>query len=231
MTVVEPGQSAFFILPVVGDAEELGISQVDMQIALFHQGQRYDAQSVKWTPAAGRRDRNNISRTAVPFPLAYWYQKMGESAMKPVKFETNTLITLGRNVLKFRQPVDMFDGEKPIATPLFAVEVVKIDGQDLNWRRVKDDATLSRVSVALKSGDQDFKKTLRARNVDGEWLPPKPVYWLLPRPDKGAKPIKAKIRYRYKHRHKKVIDWEYNDQDLRAEFPDLSIYLEDQDED
>jgi hypothetical protein len=80
------------------------------------------------------------------------------------------------------------NGDTPIATPLSAVEVVEIDGQDLNWRRVEDDGTLSRVSVALKSGDQDFKNTLRARNVDGEWLPPKPVYWLLPRPDKGAKP-------------------------------------------
>ncbi|OAD19217.1 hypothetical protein THIOM_005161, partial [Candidatus Thiomargarita nelsonii] len=214
VTIVKPGgwQSAFFVLPVVGDAEELGISQVDMQIALFHQGQRYDAQSVKWTPAAGWRDRNHVSRTVVAFPLVYWYQKMGDSAMKQVKFETNTLITLGRKVLKLRQRVDMFDGDAPIATPLSAVEVVEIDGQDLNWRLVEDDGTLSRVSVALKSGDQDFKKSLRARNVDGEWLPPKPVYWLLARPDKGAKPIKAKIRYQYKHRHKKVIDWKYNDQ-------------------
>jgi len=232
VTIVKPGgwQSAFFVLPVVGDAEELGISQVDMQIALFHQGQHYDAQSVKWTPTAGWRDRNQISRTVVAFPLVYWYQKIGDSAMKQVKFETNTLITLGQKVLKLRQRVDMFDGDAPIAMPLSAVEVVEIDGQDLNWRLVEDDGTLSRVSVALKSGDQDFKKTLRARNVDGEWLPPKPVYWLLARPDKGAKPIKAKIRYQYKHRHKKVIDWEYNDQDIRAEFPDLSIYLEEQDE-
>ncbi|KHD10699.1 hypothetical protein PN36_10465 [Candidatus Thiomargarita nelsonii] len=227
VTVVEPGgwQSAFFVLPAVAD--ELGISQVDMQIALFHQGQRYDAQSVKWTPAAGWRDRNHVSRTVVAFPLVYWYQKMGYSAMKQVKFESNTLITLGRKVLKLRQRVDMFDGDTPIATPLSAVEVVEIDGQDLNWRLVKDDGTLSRVSVALKSGDQEFQKTLRARNVDGEWLPPKPVYWLLPRA--APKPIEAKIRYRYKHRHKKVIDWAYNGQDIRAEFPDLSIYLEDED--
>ncbi|OAD20985.1 hypothetical protein THIOM_003270, partial [Candidatus Thiomargarita nelsonii] len=90
----------------------------------------------------------------------------------------------------------------------------------------EDDAKLSRVSVGLKSGQQSFKTTLKPRNVNGEWLPPKPVYWLLAADSK--KPIDAKIRYRYKRRHNRVIDWEHNGKDLREIFPGLSIYLDEQ---
>ena len=224
VTTVKPGpwESAFFVLPVVADAKALGISQIDFQVALLHKKKRFDAQLLNWIPDKGWRDRNNLSRNVIAFPLAHLYHRLGRENIEQVKFKTQTQITLGRDVLKVTQVIPMITGEVPIATPLSAVDVLEVDGDTLNWRRVDKEATLTRVSVALKSGQRRFKGTLRPRRIDGEWLMPKPLYWLLPK--NSEEPITAKIRYRYKRSNNKAVVQKY--EDIREIFPDLFIHLD-----
>jgi hypothetical protein len=55
VTVVPPGpwKSAFFLLPNVGDAQEIGISQVDLELRLRKGNDTHSTQVAVWKPANG----------------------------------------------------------------------------------------------------------------------------------------------------------------------------------
>ncbi|MEM8931012.1 MAG: hypothetical protein AAGE94_07545, partial [Acidobacteriota bacterium] len=71
VTVVPEGpwKSAFFVLPSVGDSDDLGIRQVDLEIGLTDGDDLRGSQVVVWTPEKGWRDRNDQPRSVLTFPL------------------------------------------------------------------------------------------------------------------------------------------------------------------
>jgi hypothetical protein len=69
-------------------------------------------------------------------------------------------------------------------------------------------------TVELKSGNRSRKSILRPRNVDGTWLPPNPLNWLVLKPDQdGSAPVLSKVLYRLKGG--KIVPAPSNGQDVR----------------
>ena len=222
VTVVPEGpwKSAFFVLPAVGDDEDLGITQVDLEIGLTDGNDVRQSQVVAWTPDDGWRDRNGNPRTVLTFAL------MGVEAagfdLDRARFQTKAQITVGREVMTLEQSRDVFDGETAIATPLTAVEVVAVDGSLLSWGKLDDGSELAAVNVALEAGDRDFSDRLRPRRIDADWAPPQPVYWLV-REDTDR--VTADIQFLLNTGER--IQWPYNGEDLLEELSSLEVTLVD----
>lgn len=224
VTVVPEGEwrSAFFVLPAVGDGEELGITQVDLEIGLSDGNEVRQSQVVVWTPQDGWKDRNGKPRTVLTFAL------MGLAAsgfdLDQATFESRAQITHKRRVLAIDQTFDVFDGEKAVTTPLAAVDVATIDGSILSWRKVDGVSDLAAVSVKLQSGSQSFSGSLKPRNVDGTWVEPVPLHWLV---EKDAGPITARVRFLLNSG--KGVEWQHNGKDLEEDLASLEVFLVDGD--
>ncbi len=216
-----PWQSAYFVLPAVGDADELGINQVDLQIGLSDNNQIRQSQVVVWTPKDGWKDRLGKPRTVLSFAM------MGLEAsgfdVKKAQFATKAQITLKGDVIKIEQMMPVFNGESAITTPLAAVDVVTVDGSLLNWSKIDDSSPLAAVNVKLKAGDRTFSGRLKPRRIEGEWLEPAPLFWLV---EKGKDQVTANIKFLLKDGRK--VDWKDNGKDLLDDLSSLEITLFDQ---
>ena len=210
VTVVPPGpwRSAFFILPNIGDAEEIGIRQVDLQIRLQQGDASLQTQAVRWTPQAGWTGRTGSERMVVAFGLLGVVQ-VGAGA-PDLSFETTAQITLGRDVLTIDQIVPV-DDERAIATPLAMATVVHVDGSLLSWQALEPESELLSVSVGLRSGSRSFSAQVRPRRVENQLLPPLATYWILERPSEA---VVADIQFRLADGS--TVPWPRNGEDLSA---------------
>src|SRR5262249_19753901 len=107
--VVPPGpwKSAFFVLPNVGDAADIGISQVDLEIRLKKQDVTRATQVAVWKPppAAGAPGWTGVGGTGQRSLLAFGLMDLyaQDPTLSGVKFETATQITLKNDVLRVNQ--------------------------------------------------------------------------------------------------------------------------------
>lgn len=209
VTVVPPGpwKSAFFMLPNVGDDQKAGIRQVDLQIRLKHRGQSHQTQAVSWTPEGGWTGRDGKPRKILAFGLLDLRQ--ADPKLEGVTFESIGQITVRNDVLQVSEELPFAD-EAPLATPLALAKVVRVDGSLLDWKGVNDGSDLLMVSVVLKSGSRSFSGDLRPRNTDGQWGPPEPLVWIVPR---GAA-VTADIRF--VRSDGTEVPWKRNGTDLAA---------------
>jgi hypothetical protein len=129
-----------------------------------------------------------------------------------------------RDVLALEQTRDVFDGETAIATPLAAVEVAAVDAGLLSWSKIDPESPLAAVNVRLRSGDRSTSGRLRPRRVDGEWMEPAPLYWLV---EKGSEPVTADISFLLSTGDR--LDWRHNGSDLLEELSSLEVTLVDGD--
>jgi hypothetical protein len=225
VTVVPPGpwKSAFFVLPAVGDADELGIDQVDLQIGLKHGDQIDQTQVVIWQPDdKGWRDQNGTSRTVLAFGLMGLGGRNAD--LQNVTFESRAQITIKGEVISLSQAHKVFDGETAITTPLSDVEVVAVDGSVLSWRKLSPESELVFANVKLQSSGRTFTRQLKPRNLDGKFVEPAPLYWLV---QKSAEPVTATIKFGLNSG--KLIDWQHNGADLKQALASLQIMLLDSD--
>lgn len=223
VTVVPEGpwKSAFFVLPAVGDAADLGIAQVDLEIGIAAGEDVRQTQVVAWTPETGWRDRRGTTRTVLSFALL-GLEASGFDLANAV-FDAKTKITLSRDVIELFQRSAIFDGETAVTTPLSAVDVVSVDGSILNWNRIDETSDLAAVTVRMKSGDRTLNTTLKPRRIDGDWIEPAPVYWLV----KKNAPVTAEIKFIMKDGRR--IDWPENGQRLGEDLGSLDVFLLDPD--
>jgi hypothetical protein len=226
VTIVPPGpwKSAFFLLPSVGDAKEVGIRQVDLQIRLKNQGTTHQTQVVRWTPDSGWTGRQGKQRNVLAFGLMDL--RRDDPKLEHVSFESVAQITVKNDVVSVANDLPV-DDEMAIATPLSLAKVVRVDGGLLEWQRLNQESDLVSVSVTLRSGTRSFSGRLRPKNVDGQWAPPEPVNWIVPR-DSG--PLTADIRFLRSGGTE--VPWRNNNRDLAAgqeQAGDLFIDLMDSD--
>ncbi|MEM9555841.1 MAG: hypothetical protein AAGC60_16420 [Acidobacteriota bacterium] len=229
VTVVPEGpwKSAFFVLPAVGDSDELGIHQVDLEIGIdlsTDDGERtiHGAQVAVWTPEKGWRDRDGRARTVLTFPLM-GLEARGDD-LTDARFASRAQITAGRDVLRIEQSRDVFDGETAIATPLAAVEVAAVDASLLSWNKIDPESPLAAVNVRLKSGERRTSGRLRPKRIDGEWMEPEPMFWLV---EKGDAPVTADISFLLRSGER--IDWSHSGADLLETQSSLEVTLVDGD--
>ncbi len=194
VTIVPPGpwKSAFFLLPNVGDAQEIGVSQVDLEIRLKKGDETRATQVAVWTPAKGWSGigATKEPRSLVAFGLMDLYAQ--DPKLENVKFETVTQITIKNEVMKVTDVLPV-DDQKAIVTPLSAVKVIRLDTSSLSWAGLSPDSKLISATVKLRAGDRSFTALVKPRLLDAKLAPPATVNWIVPR---TAGPVTGTITFR-----------------------------------
>jgi len=183
--VVPPGpwKSAFFVLPNVGDAQEIGISQVDLEVRLKKQDATQATQVAVWKPmptggGAWTGVGSTAPRSLMAFGLMDLYTQ--DPKLSGVKFETVAQITLKNDVLRVTQSLPV-DDQHAIVTPLSATKVIHLDTTSLSWAGLVPESKFVSATVSVKAGDKSFNALVRPRFVDGKPAPPQVVNWVVPR--------------------------------------------------
>jgi hypothetical protein len=211
VTVVPPGpwKSAFFMLPNVGDAQEVGISQVDLELRLRKGNATHATQVAVWKPTGGWTGIGGTGpRSLVAFGLMDLYQQ--DPTLANVKFETVTQITLKNDVLRVTDTLPV-DDQRAIVTPLSAVKVLRLDATSLSWAGLDPSSKLVSAMVSVRAGDRSFNTLVKPRLLDAKLAPPAPVTWIMPR---AATSVTATITFRLSDGT--TINWSRNGQNLVA---------------
>jgi hypothetical protein len=211
VTVVPPGpwKSAFFLLPNVGDAQEIGISQVDLELRLRKGNDTHSTQVAVWKPANGWTGIGGAApRSLVAFGLMDLYQK--DPTLANVKFETVTQITLKNDVLRVTDTMPV-DDQRAIVTPLSAVKVLRLDTTSLSWAGLEPTSKLVSATVSVRAGDRSFNTLVKPRLLDSKLAPPAPVTWIMPR---AVPSVTATITFRLSDGS--MINWARNGQNLAS---------------
>jgi hypothetical protein len=212
VTIVPPGpwKSAFFVLPNVGDAQEIGISQVDLELRLRTGSTTHATQVAVWKPAGGWTGIGGgaAPRSLVAFGLMDLYQK--DPTLANVKFETVAQITLKNDVLRVTDSLPV-DDQRAIVTPLSAVKVLRLDTTSLSWAGLVPASKLVSATVSVRAGDRSFNTLVKPRLQDAKLVPPAPVTWIMPR---SAGPVTATITFRLSDGS--TVSWSRNGENLVA---------------
>lgn len=227
VTIVPPGpwKSAFFLLPNVGDAQEIGIGGVDLQIRLKKGDVTHATQVAVWKPGTGWRGVGSADpRSMIVFGLMELYRQ--DPKLSNVRFETTTQVTLMRDVLKVKDSLPV-DDQHAIVTPLSAVKVIRLDTTSLSWSGLTPDSKLVSATVSLKAGEKSFNALVKPRLLDDKLAPPQAVNWIVPR---NVGSIVATVTFRLSDGS--TVSWSGNGRNLAAGFedaPEVPIELIDAD--
>ena len=198
------------MLPNVGDAQEIGISQVDLELRLRKGSGTHSTQVAVWKPASGWTGvgGGTAPRSLIAFGLMDLYQQ--DPTLANVKFETVTQITLKNDVLRVTDSLPV-DDQRAIVTPLSAVKVLRLDTTSLSWAGLEPTSKLVSAMVTLRAGDRSFNTLVKPRLLDAKLAPPAPVTWIMPR---AASSVTATITFRLNDGS--TINWARNGQNLAA---------------
>lgn len=227
VTIVPPGpwKSAFFLLPNVGDAQEIGVGQVDLELQLKKGEVTHATQVAVWKPATGWRGVGSADpRSLIVFGLMDLYRQ--DPNLSNVRFETTTQVTLKNDVLRVNDSLAVND-QRAIVTPLSAVKVIRLDTTSLSWSGLVPDSKLISATVSLKAGEKSFNALVKPRLLDNKLAPPPPINWIVPR---NAGSIVATVTFRLSDGS--TVSWSGNGRNLAASqenAADLFIELVDTD--
>jgi hypothetical protein len=227
VTIVPQGkwESAFFILPTVSDDENIGIGQVDLQVGLKNKGKAYNTQVVMWSKEKGWVDKDGKQRSLIAFPLMEFANK--DEELKNLSFDLLAKITVGREVLEVRQDIKTINGESAVSTPLSLVDVVSVIPDMLSFNLLNNQSQLDFANITLTDGQRKFSKSLRPMSQSGTPAPPKPIYWLVAKPNTLTSNVKADIIFNL--HDGSTVKWKQNQRNLYDPEVGLEILLRDTD--
>jgi hypothetical protein len=228
ITFVGPGpfKSAFFVLPEVGDAAELGISQVDLSISLENKGVLGDPQLRTWSPKAGWMFQDRETSKLIAFPLANVART--DPMLRDLKFNVKTIVRMGgRWSIKSEETVNALNGDFPVAPPLEAFDVVEVNAGACTWKLLDGKGKSSLIQIDASIKDQAGKpyptKAILPFNKDGKDSAPKPFFLLVP---KSQQVLLPNIIFQSGSNR---IYWKHNGKNLREFAPSLTLSLTDDD--
>jgi hypothetical protein len=214
-----PWEAAYFVAPGIGDAPQLGIDEVSLNVTVKVNNTPRETQILRWTPATGWLDVAGQTRTALVFPL------LG-AATDPthISIESTTQVTHGQEVLQIRRAIQP---NTPIVTPTSLVDAVRINTDNLTFKRMSESSKLVDVQVSLREGDRNVRAALRARKSNGVWDTPEPFVWLVEHRDGGGPHVIPNITFDFDDGTSK--SWKFNGRDLGSVGQGLDISLLDAD--
>ena len=237
VTIVPPGpwRKAFFVLPEVPVDEELGITQVDLQISLVKKNRVLESLAAIWRNSSNRwkgvgtiGSEDATGRNLLFFPLMSWTRD--DPNMDSIQFKVKSTITQKRDLLKIKKLLEV-KGERIqdiLNQPIATVDSFLLDASGLPWKKLnKENGTVTQVKYLIKSGKRQISGTLKPKYVDGSWAPPNIKSWLIRKfDDPEAKPVVAQIFIKSSG---KLIPWSANGQNLRNVVGGIEISLDEDD--
>lgn len=175
-------ESAYFILPAVGDPDALGITSLDISVT----PEEKDAKSGKWAQISGYKiesagfnktgeaiwtaggDKKEVTRFL--YPLKALYESEGFSTGN-YRFKVDTTIKpkTGKSI-QTTSYMPLFDGDLPIAPPDDLVDVLTIDGSCLTYG--EDVGQIFKAVGQLKAGKLSWGINLNSDNPMQTFLIP-----------------------------------------------------------
>jgi len=133
--------SAWYSLPDVGSAEQIGITEVSITVSVVDDKAKAIAgipqQNAKWTNKTGAWvDAKKNERSSLMFPLADVYQNFKgkeNQLFYKQKMEVTQLAGNQTKKITFENTLPMFDGEAAISTPMSGIECIEVNGSLLTW--------------------------------------------------------------------------------------------------
>lgn len=217
-------KAAYLMLPSPSVAEELGITNIDLEVDLKAAGSS-QSQVVQWRPGAQWKDIAQKERTTLAFPLTAAAQT--DPNLSNATFDTKVKITTNHQFLQINSRADAFNGQKSmlgINGALF--EVVEINGQGIPFK-AQGAGEVLQANVALTAGGQKYNAVFKPMSINGQFAAPEPLRILVAK-DLMSNPISAVITLQTSDGPRK---WKYNGREFRnvSDFGGLSVFLQNAD--
>jgi len=219
-------KSAYLMLPLPAVVDELGVSNIDLQVSLIAGGQPVQSQAVLWTPGGKWKDIGGGDRSVLAFPLTGL--SVNDSDLKTAKFRSKINITTKKQVYTVETTSDAFDGQRAmpgVNGSLF--DVVEVDGSGLSFAGLSNQGNILAANVQVKAGPQVLgTDMLRPKSINGTLQLPDPVRYLVPPLRDSTTPVIVNASFQTKGGVKK---WRFDGSNIREQFGGTSIILVDQD--
>jgi|GEM_PF-6330012 len=212
ITTLNPGgwENAFLDLPDVGNAKDLGVSQISLCVSVVDaQGKPVSKappqQIVNWTAKTEEWMHGKDPQTAICLPMMGMYS-LYKHSIRTFFYKLDTTISYqsGKKTFtnKFTEKIPIFNGDVPITTPTSLVEPISI-GHSLTFAPNSD---LVRATVRLETLIGGKKQDVTFTLMEGG----QPINYFA---EKGETSIKATVTFQKKDGKKK-----------ETVIPDLRVY-------
>jgi len=166
---IKPGQFsvAYFALPAVGD--DLGISQISLEVDCRLGDQNRIPATAIWTKETGSWRWKGAPAQFVWFALQA-LTKDDPEQIKKVRFEAIYHVTTGGQMFIRRQVHEGFNGDIALIPAQTVANVITIDASRLPWAVFDpQNGKVDEVNLVLKAGDRTFSENIAPIRVDGKW--------------------------------------------------------------
>jgi len=224
ITVLPPGnwESAYYMLPPVGDPASLGFKQINLSVVPICNGKQisgmkiesafYKADSEMWT---GKDKGKEISFFLFPLKAVY---ASPEHKQDPSKFKfqiTTEVIPVTGSTVKTVTEAPMFDGDLAMAPPSELLRPVYLSADCLSFGA--NEGEIFVVKGMLKADNYSFNFKLdENKTLQGFLIP------------QNAKSVKI-TNLQFISKTGQKFDWTNNNKELRDIYPDLDIMFFDKD--
>ncbi|MGM0600693.1 MAG: hypothetical protein ACQETH_12860 [Candidatus Rifleibacteriota bacterium] len=172
-------ESAYFVLPSVGNPDALGLREVNISITPQHKDGSYWKQISGYEIKTGYfnkngkaiwTDKNNKEVTRFLYPLKALYETEGFDT-RNYRFKVDTTISPAKgNSFKTTAYMNMFDGDLPIPSPMNLVDQLTIDGCCLTFGTSENE--VYKAVGMVNSGDNRWRINLDQNNMMQTFLIP-----------------------------------------------------------
>ncbi|NEI66481.1 hypothetical protein [Rhizobium leguminosarum] len=210
-------QKSFVPLPVVPSA----VDRVNMNIRLVSADKTFDAQNLSFSREKGWRDEADHEAERVSFNLLKLKSDLGDAGVNAARYQIDYTIQANDDSLAAAIEMPVVQNGSVSIAPTRLVDVVTIDPGGLPWKALGQ-GEISRVSVSLKVGDQDFKHSFRPAMADGNYREPPPISWVVKREKLGGQvKVSGVVEF---HKGDKRSTWAFDD--LSKDAADLTMALD-----
>ena len=229
---VPPGDwtTAYFLMPNMFEDQDLCIKGATLRLDLCNGPHNLITQNYTWNTKDGWQsvilDTANTPTRSAMFLVAPWRQTMTEAEYHGLTFRANI------SIAQYDEPevnatwtMPVFNGSMAIQSINNLFEKIGFDLSLLRFQQIDHEQPLFRVEMRLKSGPILYQHTIKPAFIDGKYVQPSMISWLIPREAKDPNPVVVEIFFVMKgnRRH----SWGHNGKNLRQlnEYIDLTSIL------
>jgi len=203
--VVEVGSGAWdrslVLLPEIDPT--IDIKSVDLTVKPDLE-QFVEAQHFKWSKEIGWSNYRGKPARFAYFPL----QGLGldDQTLNDLQLQTVSVITRKGQAVESKKS---FPANEIVRDVFADIELVEIHDEDLSWKRMNSEGTLTSIAVELKTKNDVLNTRFSPRNIEGSWITPTPIFWFVHKNE----PVTANINFKVSNGA--LIPWARSGRDLR----------------
>jgi hypothetical protein len=217
--------SANLQLPIPSLLPEDAISSLNLDVSLHAGSAAPDSQAVSWTPAGPWKDGQGREVRQLGFALTGLM--VGDALPKDASFDSKLTVQTPRQTLELKSSTPAFEGARTLGSlaggegSLF--QVVEIDPSYLPFAKLDPKGDVLQGNITLLAGGQKLVAVVKPKVVDGKWMPPDSIRFLIPQPDFQQNDFKVVISNAiFQMQSGPNLRWKYSGKTMNEAFAGLS---------